>query len=548
MTEHGDADLPAPPGLPSIRFLDFVERWGVDERSQSFLAGLPPNVQEGVIAGFDPSPGTRSVDAKLNAFARRVAAELGCPLPATRPGGAPTPAYAPEPDGVADFVARWGLDESSEQMLRAQGAALVEEVIAQFAPEPGTRNVNAKLNAFVRAKQGAVQSSRGVGPSQQAVPYDALRRFAETWRLDDPSVQMLKRLPEDVRSSVFSDFNPPGDTQNVNAKLHAFVKKRFEKLGLAFLPGVAAAPPRPSAGRRAAAIDPVRTFVERWGCDTQCDSTLRQLHPDHQAVVIRDFNPPSGTFNINGKLNSFMRSIASRNSTAGTPLESFAQHWGIDDDAIQTLQSLPDALQNEVMAEFDPPAGTMNVSGKLSAFIRSKQFMAAEGGGPTGPTRSRSASNEEGALLEFQARWGLDSDAVNLLWSLPGDLRQEVIQNFQPRSDTWNPSGRLHAFVRARLKELEIDGTFEPTDGVSRLPAEAAGPDRDDVDEFVAWWGLDRSSEDLLRSLSEDVRTHVISSFEPQHNTRNRNAKLATWVRSLQTQMAGGDPKRARLV
>lgn len=274
-------------------------------------------------------------------------------------------------------------------------------------------------------------------------------------------------------------------------------------------------------------------------------------------MVIRDFDPPPGTYNVNGKLNSFIRSVVSRNAAApADPTESFAAHWGLDAEALQSLRNLPEELQDTVMAEFSPPMGTLNVSGKLMAFIRTMASAAGKGGGPRPPLHQRGGPDPEGALREFKARWRLDSEALGLLESLPEDVRLGIIQDFQPRSDTWNPSGRLHAFVRARLKELELEGVSVATESLppwrtSKLASERGrsnAPEGDDVDEFVTRWELDRSSEEMLRALPDDIRSRVLSSFEPQPNTRNRNARLATWVRSLQSQMGGGEQKRPRLV
>mmetsp|Transcript_102904 Transcript_102904/g.286595 ORF Transcript_102904/g.286595 Transcript_102904/m.286595 type:complete len:577 (-) Transcript_102904:212-1942(-) len=548
--EYGTRPMSPPPGLASENLPDFIERWGIDQESQQFLAGLPIDVQEEVIVGFDPPPGTRNVDAKLHAFARRVAVDMGHPELASRPGGGSGPQLPTlVPAGVAqkdssrlswslslpgkrldslsDFIARWGLDEHSEQMLRSQSRALIEEVVADFAPDSNTRNVNAKLYAFVKAKQAAVGTPRNALSGPPLIPDDTIRQFGETWTLDDTALHMLKQLAPEVCAGVLTDFNPPSDTQNVNAKLNAFVRGRLEKLGLPFLSsgGPAATVPVPVAPlhwgyaqvpvARHQAADPLKNFIDRWGCDSQNKSTLRQLQPEHQAMVIRDFDPPPGTYNVNGKLSSFIRSVVSRNCVAVSPLdatESFALQWRLDAEALQTLRNLPDELQSTVMAEFSPPAGTLNVSGKFSAFIRGKLATTGDGGVCRASTHARSSPDPERALQDFIARWRLDSEAAHLLRSLPQNVRVSVILDFQPKSDTWNPSGRLHAFVRARLKELglEVTAAAGPVQRVSEPMVDDAtessvayiAPD-DDVAEFVEHWGLDRTSEELLRGLPE---------------------------------------------
>merc|ERR1719193_2561014 len=84
----------------------------------------------------------------------------------------------------------------------------------------------------------------------------------------------------------------------------------------------------------------------------------------------------------------------------------------------------------------------------------------------------------------------------------------------------------------------EYSGYVDPDGG------RASGGDA--VAAFIAQWDLDHRSEDMLRGLPEDLLQRVLSSFEPDRNTRNRNARLASWVKILQGE-SGPDRKRPRL-
>merc|ERR1719456_710288 len=82
-------------------------------------------------------------------------------------------------------------------------------------------------------------------------------------------------------------------------------------------------------------------------------------------------------------------------------------------------------------------------------------------------------------------------------------------------------------------------------DGCKGKGAGKAQSKRDPISGFVNQWGLDADSESLVRSLPQDLQDEVLTNFQPQAGTRNPNAKLATWVRSIRQE--GGAPKRARL-
>jgi len=636
---------------------DFVLRWSFDGQTCTFLQSLPADVQRAVISGFDPPEGTRSVDAKLHAFARARAAELGHLEHASPRGGGgggagpsssfpaglhnlPTPrsgghgssaAGLSAGDLIPDFLAKWGLDEGSGQTLRCLPEGLLHEVIASFAPPTGTRNHNAKLACFVKAKQAElgpagvhnvaqplaapqllVQQTRAPLPRTAHAPTDydtasedIVRQFADVWSLDEASVQMLLELPIEVCTSVIANFNPPPDTQNVNGKLHAFARGALQKgghpvSGLGGAPAAASAAALPSLAsglgsrglsalaRQAAPADAVGSFAALWGLDLASEALLRTLGPDHLAQVLAEFNPPAGTLNPNGKLNAFVRSVLSGGGVstayAPDPVASFASRWGIDGEAEQTLRSLPESARAAVIAEFNPPPGTLNVSGKLKGFIRAKVGTnhaggSAGGGGGGGgaglpplvplpavnrprPTSARSVdgSGGHGLIAEFVSNWQLDAEAEAMLRGLPEDVLDAVVRDFRPPMGTRNPSGKLHAFVRARLADSPAGaaggggGSGPSASGaLSRPPPlDGGGEDfcgDDVVRDFVLRWNLDPSSESLMRSLPEDVLQRVVQGFAPEANTRNPNAKLAMWVRSI-TRPGGlgeSEPKRQRV-
>jgi len=640
----------------------FVRQWSLDERSQALLEGLPADVLDQVIAGFDPPAETRNPDAKLAAFVRSRLADRGggeAGEPHRGKGGRPPPREAHHGgDGggrrpewqdrdtdaqlVEDFVKHWALDETSERLLQSQPADLVRDIIHSFDPPTNTRNVSAKFCSFVKTRAASGDSGGGGGSHQathrgghrsvapssapdvqggDVIDVDAeLSRFVEYWSLDESAQEFLISQSAESLIAVMTEFDPPPGTQNVSAKLMAFVRRGLGQAPMSAPSGAAQhqLPPLSSprvavgvghgGGNRQAQHHGLSDFLEKWGVDAQNEALLRSSSAEHVSQVIQAFDPPPGTHNVNGKLASFIKSVIRPGGSGGgggggrgpsmDNTEAFASHWRLDEDALQTLRELPGAMRQSVMEEFDPPPSTANPSGKLKAFIRTRMASAGGGGGgggrrgpPTGELdhrgpqrgggggraddqgyggggsgggggepskRPRDAGSSED-VDAFIDRWRLDAEAQQTLSELPEEVLAAVVRDFDPPPDTFNVSAKLKAFARTRLKEV-VGGGGGGEDGYrgggggggkgNRDTGSDRGRDRVSssspaVGDFAARWGLDDKSEQMLSGLPQDLLEHVLATFEPHHTTNNPNAKLAAWVRALQTE-GGGDRKRQR--
>jgi len=337
-----------PSGMPAEELAAFTEKWSLSERSAALIRDLSPETQRAVVSRFNPPEGTSNHDTKLAAFARiqanqrRNARALAQPAPEVNAlpiGAGPPVSRVPVPPGLQDvpaarptappglqatlqekteekdetsafaaFTEKWGLDQGSIDALRDLPDSAQQEVIASFSVRAGTKNVNTRFRAYVRSKAGVPStSSRAQGSlpgktDQGGVAPGAIRRFAERWSLDSEAQQLLRQIPPEVCSGVLASFNPTEATQNVNAKLRAFVRMRMQN---------------------SKSIDPIRQFLERWGLGPKAETALRSLPPDQLAVVLHEFRAPAGSTNVEGKLMGFVRATTSRGaggasaSTAG---------------------------------------------------------------------------------------------------------------------------------------------------------------------------------------------------------------------------------------
>jgi len=431
-------------------------------------------------------------------------------------------------DTISAFVRQWGCDAQSEASLRKLRPEQLAIVLSDFDPPPNTHNINGKLSAFLRSvlsrSGGRAEGSTYVDSTQAE---KALEEFATGWGLDEQAIEALCSLPEGLRTSVLADFDPPKDTQNPSGKLMAFIRLRSSGSMGSVAPMQA---------------DELQDFAATWGLDEQATEALRILPEGLRNAVMTDFDPPQDTQNPSGKLMAFIRTRTSGSMGSPGPVQDFAAAWGLDEQACEALRSLPEGLRNAVMTDFDPPQDTQNPSGKLMAFIRTRS---------TGSLGSAGA----GAMKDFAAGWGLDEQAFEALRSLPEDLRNVVMLEFDPPRDTQNPSGKLMAFIRRRTSEPVVSGEppWRPGGGGYREVAPERAPKRgydDPLAAFLKRWGLDSESEKAIRQLPEELQQKVLDGFQPPAETRNPNAKLAMWIRTLQPSGSWhnwGEQKRRRL-
>jgi len=435
-------------------------------------------------------------------------------------------------DVIDEFVKKWSLDSGSVELLQNLQDGLLKNVVETFDPPSDTRNIDAKLKVFVQKGCGKGTSANTARHPWHAKDSSGIKEFSEKWGLDEGAVKLLEELDPAVCASVFAEFNPPPDTQNINARLQSFVKSRAR------------------GASQSTRYDVISDFVAAWGLDSVSEALLRGLSSEVLDVVIQEFAPKPGTLNLSGKLTAFVRNVERRVHERGYSdrysngsyhhhasldvIGRFVTQWGLDPVAEQALRELPASVQESVIGEFDPPPGTANPSGKLMAFIRAR----SSDNGASIPGRRRHFADR---IASFIQTWQLDTDAEQLIRSVAPNMQEDLMQSFQPRADTRNYSARFQTFARARLAEMNNAGTsrkraFDDADasgGWSEGSTERIDG-RPDVTEFVHRWGLDDRSENLLLSLSEDVLTQVIAQFQPDEYTRNPNAKLASWVKSLQ--------------
>ncbi|CAJ1459891.1 unnamed protein product [Effrenium voratum] len=227
------------------------------------------------------------------------------------------------------FASRWQLNERSRQVLAALPQEVLNTVMAEFRPAPGTASVDGKLQTFARGVLERFQEPQAAGGSR------AVADFVARWGLDAEAGAFLESLPEGPLSTVLSEFSPRAGTRNVVGKLRAFAGTVLEAqgfgglsheslglggglglpgglgLGLGGLGGLTALGLSLGGLRGQLGLGD-HAFLQKWGlADNElAKEALQVLTPEVKARLVRDFQPAPGTVDVAGKFLSFAQSVA----------------------------------------------------------------------------------------------------------------------------------------------------------------------------------------------------------------------------------------------
>jgi len=495
-------------GIAVDEVSSFVQRWGLQEDSIPLLRGLQPEILSRVMREFRPNEETMNVEGRFRAFVRSVSASVL------------------QVDPIIQFAQKWSLDEDSVQFLRKLPLDVLQRVLTGFTPHADTTNMGGRLRAFAKSVMLAAQGLPFKDIDMPRIGIEAreaLVAFAVTWDLDEDSLLLLQQLPLNVLESVLATFSPLGDAETVNHQLQAFAVTKLAELSSVIAPA--------SIPQQLLEVAPrtVPEFLRRWGLGADAEAFLEGLPAETLRVVLTDFRPAEDTKNVLGRLMGFARNIGKATPShpkgpAAIPaqggnlgqvpsdLETFATTWGLDEDTIRFLQSLPADVLPRVIQGFTPNQDTKNITGRLRAFVRSMLQPAAAP--VVDPTQ------------QFVETWGLDAGTVAFLQGLPEDVRAKVLVGFRPNCDTVNLPGRLRAFARGVLARA------------SGMGGQHAGP----IGEFATRWGLSSASVALLGALPAETLRKVLSEFQPPGDTFNIDGRLQSFVRSV---AGAGAAKRA---
>mmetsp|Transcript_15946 Transcript_15946/g.34509 ORF Transcript_15946/g.34509 Transcript_15946/m.34509 type:complete len:597 (-) Transcript_15946:118-1908(-) len=418
----------------------FAHHLGLDLQAISFMATIPSHLRSTIIANFDPS-GTKdgNVLGRLQGYAKVIMRKHGVQMDfgSSLPSNAPPPPrrdgrpfvqseFSGAPDELAEQVTNWaqllGLDDSTADFVKGLSPDLQHSIVTNFDAS-GTKdgNVWGRLLGYIRSMW-----ARRLGLSEQAVA-------------------ALRALPSDKQVSVIASFDANGSKDgNTSQRLLAYCQHLPPSSGSeSATPRFAS---RWSAGEGSSEVV-MENLISRHGLDGDAANYLRMLPVEVQSNLLAHFDP-SGTKdgNVWGRLFAFARRL-------------WAQHVGLDRAQVDQLKALPEHEQirymnnwSQLTSRGQPP--------NASAFA----YHSVQHSTPSHHSgrRGTGGAAADATVADFVIRWGLDSQALEFMQSLPEPLQSQTLRSFDgSQSKDGNVWGRLFGYVRqswAKMLGLDNDG------------------------------------------------------------------------------------------
>lgn len=513
---------------------DFCNRWALNSDAQGKLRKLTPKVQQLVMAQFAPAPHMMECSGKFIMFAASI-----------------------------------------EKAHAGGGSAY---------------------------KGAAALASKGVGRGP-TVDEAQIIAFCERWALNEDAVAKLRQLPPEMQHIAMSGFSPPPQMTEVSGKFIMYAAsiakarsgpggQQYSDYGFRQTPLGNSVPlawhGNEKGGWNESSQDELEftklAFSEHWGLNADAWTKLQKLSPEVQHIVMAEFAPPAHLTEVSGRFITFAASIERGHATAlrggrskderyyppqpmyprddmwygpayppvpyigEEQLLAFVQGWGLNADAQRKLRKIPPEVQAVVMAQFAPPPGMQEVSGKFIMFASSLEKAHATrglrayesaGGFYPGPT-------DEGQLLFFCQQWGLNEDAQTKLRKLRPDVQQLVMAGFKPPPNLGEVNGKFIMFATSIEKAHKgSGGPWAPQRRPYPEPHwQGPEPKRwkgmqpaPDMEEFILKWGLNDDAVAKLNSLPPYLLEMVMREFQPKgtpHDDNGWSGKFISYASQVQ--------------
>lgn len=357
---------------------DFVERWQLNENSQTLLLDLPPQSQLDLIDAFAPRDASRDVNGLFTSFVKSRAKTLKpSPLdtlsprklfPVSVPQGRVEPQISEVE--VNKFVNTWNLNEVSEKFLVAIPGQIQRDIIEKFNPRDTERDMNGVFLSYAKSRLSKDKGGSDLinvghvglpshaprmltGPPVKIPPRNAFvsrNDLARKWNLNHLALQVFDSLQTDVQNRVAKEFAPRDISRDVNSVFIAFCRSR-------------------------AAIQ----FVDRWQLNEESCKLFSSMEPEIQQVCLAGFAPRDTSRDVNAVFQAYVRSRQNPGSgdTRGKKREldvndvtsAFVQQWRLKPENADLLESLEPELQKEVIAKFSPRDTSRDCNAVFAKFL-----------------------------------------------------------------------------------------------------------------------------------------------------------------------------------
>jgi len=183
----------------------------------------------------------------------------------------------------------------------------------------------------------------------------------------------------------------------------------------------------------------IAAFCSKWNLGAEAMDTLRSLSDHVQDRVMEEFSPRDTSRDVNRVFVSFAVSRAAL---------IFGDTWRLNETAMQALKGLDQATQMERMRTFAPRDSTKDVNNLFLSFLKSRGNLTS--GPPERKGVKRGLDKESG----FKERWNLNAQNVELLNSLDASVREDLMASFNPRDTARDVNAVFGSFAKSRLGRM----------------------------------------------------------------------------------------------
>jgi len=491
---------------------EFIENWKLDSQSQKVLMHLKEEVQDDVMGNFSPQDPSRDVNRLFCSFVRSRSQQHEKHERTKEVNGLAVAGGNVEnlPSYAKQFVDNWSLDDQAAQVLAGLPEDILNDVVTTFQPRDLTREVNSVFHAYVRSR---------LTRSRTQMRRDELQPFFTKWNLGESSQHLLLDLPVDLQQDIIGGFEPRDTTRDVNGLFQSFARSRGAKTSVIGTPQPVFPMGVPDSVLHSVTNsgnqhdkDALNQFCAKWNLNQASQSFLMSLPPDvrRRSEIMEKFAPKDTERDVNSVFLAFARSrVKTLGSTTTSSrfgsapvrgrggIAAFCSKWNLGAEAMDTLRSLSDHVQDRVMEEFSPRDTSRDVNRVFVSFAVSR------------------------AALIFGDTWRLNETAMQALKGLDQATQMERMRTFAPRDSTKDVNNLFLSFLKSR---------GNATSG----PPERKGVKRglDKESGFKERWNLNAQNVELLNSLDASVREDLMASFNPRDTARDVNAVFGSFAKS----------------
>jgi len=190
----------------------------------------------------------------------------------------------------------------------------------------------------------------------------------------------------------------------------------------------------------------IEEFVNQYGLNEQSQTILETVHPVVSRKIIKSFTCDKKKPPYDDEFDHFAKSLIT---------QQFVDAWKLDRICHDYLNSLPKEITYNIISEFDPNSGSGDLNKKFMAFAKMmsmhkppKETGLSKPVAKSSPRRS-SIHTPDDKSNRFFKKWNLTEDCQGLFQSLTPSMQESVMKEFDPKRGAY-PNEKFRSFCLSR--------------------------------------------------------------------------------------------------